>query len=728
MKNVMPFNENWLYCPNFKSQYLTKDIDKSCFENITLPHTNKIVSWHSFDDKQYQFISTYQKQFVLPAKYRKQRIFIDFEGVMAACTVYVNEKRLGEYKGGYTPFSFEITKHVQFSRENIIALKVDSRERKDIPPFGDRIDYLTFGGVYREVNLRIVNHTYIKNLFVRCNNPLDQKKKLLVSYEIDLDKKQTPINQYQLKVGVYDKKTLLTCDVFELDSQRDDLSIDLPQKTELWSPETPKLYTIKAELVQAKKAVDQYETVTGFRKAEFTAKGFFLNGKKIKLRGLNRHQTYPFIGAAAPARLQKKDALIIKNELKCNIVRTSHYPQSRHFLDCCDQIGLLVFEEIPGWQHIGDKKWKQVLCEHTEAMVKRDCNRPSIILWGTRVNESKDDDLLYEKTNAIAHHLDDSRQTGGVRNNFKSRLLEDVFTINDFGHTLRKPNHDNYLITEYGGHMFPTKPYDGSERRTEHVLFHASIMNQTYGNDQISGCIGWCAFDYNTHLDFGCGDRVCYHGVYDIFRIPKAAAYMYQSQCCPEEQVVLEPVFSFSINDFQDIGILNGVICSNCDKLKIYAGGNFLAELFPNTKQFPNLPHPPFCTDKITGMWGEKWNELQIDGYLKNKKVITRKMSNSSLDEKFIVQADDKTISADGADMTRCSFIITDKYNNRRYYATAAIQIEIEGPGILIGENPFALVAGAGAIWVKSTKEAGAICVTVRHPRFKEKVLRIKSV
>ena len=126
-----------------------------------------------------------------------------------------------------------------------------------------------------------------------------------------------------------------------------------------------------------------------------------------------------------------------KKELKCNIVRTSHYPQSTHFLDACDEVGLLVFEEIPGWQHIGDQAWQDLAVRNVGEMIRRDWNHPSIILWGVRINESLDDHEFYTRTNALAHQLDDSRQTGGVRYLRNSELLEDVFTINDFGFPLQ---------------------------------------------------------------------------------------------------------------------------------------------------------------------------------------------------------------------------------------------------------------------------------------------------
>ena len=185
--------------------------------------------------------------------------------------------------------------------------------------------------------------------------------------------------------------------------------------------------------------LDTVEQRFGFRTAEFRADGFYLNGKKTFLRGLNRHQCYPYIGYAAPAHLQREDARILKEELACNAVRTSHYPQSQHFIDACDRLGLLVFTEIPGWQHIGDEAWKDQAVENVREMVLQYRNHPSIVLWGVRINESQDDDEFYRRTNALAHELDPSRPTSGVRYLEKSSLLEDVYAYNDFSHTGGNP-------------------------------------------------------------------------------------------------------------------------------------------------------------------------------------------------------------------------------------------------------------------------------------------------
>ena len=155
-----------------------------------------------------------------------------------------------------------------------------------------------------------------------------------------------------------------------------------------------------------------------------------------------------------PARVQARDALVLRKELNCNLVRTSHYPQAPAFLDACDEAGLLVLEEIPGWQFIGEKAWQDLAVDNVGRMMRRDWNHPSIVLWGVRINESPDNHDFYTRTNQAAHALDDSRATGGIRNNYNSELLEDVFTMNDFGFPLRPPNHPAYLNTEFNGHMY----------------------------------------------------------------------------------------------------------------------------------------------------------------------------------------------------------------------------------------------------------------------------------
>ncbi|MGD0758437.1 MAG: sugar-binding domain-containing protein [Candidatus Sulfotelmatobacter sp.] len=169
---VLPMNRKWRYSRTVIEAGHAKDFDDSGFDRVVIPHTNIRLPWHGFDEKTYEFVSLYRRRFKLPPEARGKRVFVDFEGVMTASTVWINGVKLGEYKGGYTPFSFELTSHVDFDGENVLAVDVDSSERPDIPPFGYEIDYLTFGGIYREVSLRVVPTTFIENIFVRPKNVL----------------------------------------------------------------------------------------------------------------------------------------------------------------------------------------------------------------------------------------------------------------------------------------------------------------------------------------------------------------------------------------------------------------------------------------------------------------------------------------------------------------------------------------------------------------------------
>jgi beta-galactosidase len=725
---VLPMNRGWRFSKSVIDAAHGRDFDDSAFERVVIPHTNIPLPWHSFDDKDYEFVSMYRRRFKLPAEAKGRRVFVDFEGVMTASTVWINGVRLGEYKGGYTPFSFDLTPHVDFVGENVLVVDVDSRERADIPPFGYQIDYLTFGGIYREVALRIVPNTFIENIFAKPKDVLGEHPSLDVEcYLQHTEASREPLTlEVELRDGdrsVAKGTQRVPASQATSDPVAHTVHLENLGAIKLWDLAHPNLYSVHVRLLKGTQLIDQDGRRTGFREASFTDHGFELNGKVIKLRGLDHHQTFPFVGQAMPGRAQRSDARILRKNLKCNIVRTSHYPQSRHFLDACDEMGLLVLEEIPGWQHIGDEPWKLISIDNVSRMIRRDWNRPSIILWGVRINESKDDHDFYIRTNALAHRLDPTRQTGGIRYFQESEFLEDVFTMNDFGFPLKPPNHPRYLNTEFVGHTYPTKTIDNVERLTEHAMRHARIHDQLASNAQYAGGIGWCAFDYNTHADFGSGDRICYHGVTDIFREPKPAAGFYKSQCDPAEEVVLEPAFHWARGD-ESIGFTKAVVCSNCDHLKFFVADKLVAEVDPNKAEFAHLRYAPFVADLSHAVFN--WGDLRIEGYIDGKQVITKTMSGRGVDQKFTLVPDDMSLNGDGADTIRVVLRVTDEFGAIRPFANDAIKFDLQGPAELIGDNPFSLIGGTGAIWIRAKEQAGTAVLTATHPVLGAQQLRFE--
>ncbi len=749
MRSNILFNEGWLFYP----QQVDESVADSEFEQVIIPHTNKIFPHHSFDDAEYKFISTYRKTFTLPEELKGRRLFLDFAGVMIATTVSINGHTFEEHKGGYTPFSFDITDYINEEGDNSLVIYVDSTERKDIPPYGHVIDYLIFGGIYRDVKLRYVNPVYIENVFVKTfdvltDSPYIEAEVTVVNTTSDDFSDHLSVllegsdNNRDLVFGVVEHidvpagETLTQAVLIQTDEllNKNGEWFDFTDEPEaytdtlelkLWSMDNPNLYGVTVQLApndniedddSADIALDEFSTRFGFRKAEFRDDGFYLNNKLVNLIGLNRHQIFPYIGQAAPQRLQERDAEIVKYELGCNIVRTSHYPQSTYFLDKCDEIGLLVFEEIPGWQHIGDKDWQAISIRDVRAMIERDWNHPSIIIWGVRINESGDNTEFYTETNRLAHELDPTRQTGGVRYWQNSEFLEDVYTFNDFSNSVEEPVQTPHLITEFNGHMFPTKTWDGEERYVEHAIRHARIQSRQIGMGGVSGAIGWCAFDYNTHKEFGSGDRICYHGVMDMFRNHKWAGYFYKSQKSPDEEIVLQAGTGWTMGDRSEGGNNPITVFSNCDEIEVYIGKALHGKFQPDENSYPHLPHPPF-TVPMEMMWGSAFDDLKIIGYYQDEQVVEQYFPINSQPTKLVLSVDHDTLNADGADMTWLRVMVTDEYGNLQRYANPIVTFTVEGKGELIGTNPFALIGGQAGLFIKATQEAGQFTVTATADR-----------
>lgn len=736
---VLPLNQHWRFSRSEGSRMVARDYDDSGFERVTLPHSNVMLPWHEFDQRSYQFTSVYRRELQLPKNLGRRRVYLDVQGAMTASKVWLNGTYVGEYKGGYTPFSFDLTSFLDMGGRNLLAVEVDSRELPGIPPFGYEIDFLTFGGMYREASLRLVPAVHIANIFARPSGVANGIGTLdILVYLNQLDQASAELS---LEVALLDNdrvvgqgKTTLPAVVEAAEPV--EYKVSLPTLTGIiaWDLDSPKLYRVRVRLVANGFVLDEDSRKVGFRSAKFTERGFELNGRVVKIRGLNRHQTYPYVGGAMPARVQRKDAKILKHDLKCNMVRTSHYPQSPHFLDACDEFGLLVLEEIPGWQHIGASAWQNLTVDNVRRMIQRDWNRPSIVLWSIRINESHDDHELYKRTNGLARELDSTRQTIGVRNFQSSEFLEDVFGMNDFNFPLKAPNHARYLNTEFVGAEWPTRSSDNNAIQREHVLRYARIYNQLNSSSAYAGGLGWCAFDYNTHADFGAGDHVCYMGVMDMFREPKAAAGFFKSQCDPSEEIVLEPAFYFAEND-QPGDFKDEIICSNCDTLKCFMKplqakeqDDFhpIADLKPAYDQFPHLEHPPFFLSLPNG--NDDWGDLRIEGYLQGHRVISKTLSGRGVARRLEVLADDLQLQADGADATRVALRITDEYGSLQRLCGDPLELSLTGPATLIGPKVISLIGGTLAVWVRAKHQPGIARMAVMHQTLGTKEVEIQLV
>ncbi len=749
-------NDNWIYNDDYE---LLPEGDQ-----VRLPHSVSLTELHYFDESCYQKVSGYIRYFDAPKEWEGKRIFVKFEGVAHEATVYLNGMLLGTHSCGYTAFTYELTDYINIDSVNELKVRVDSRESLNIPPFGFVIDYMTYGGIYREVSLEVHESCFIKDVFVRAT----AAGSVFADVSFDGGDPSQPFG-----IIILEKNT--RNELARLSGKKGYCAISKVPGYHKWDITNPELYILRVEC-----ETDVREVTFGFRDCEFKADGFYLNGRKVTIMGLNRHQSYPYSGYAMPESMQRYDADILKYELGLNAVRTSHYPQSQHFIDRCDEIGLLVFTEIPGWQHIGDEKWKDQAVKNVEEMVTQYRNHPSIMLWGVRINESVDDDAFYTRTNETARKLDSSRPTSGVRYLKKSSMLEDVYAYNDFLHDgktagcERKKNvipdiSKPYLISEYNGHMYPTKSFDREDIRSEHLLRHANVLDAARGESGISGTFGWCMFDYNTHKDFGSGDRICYHGVMDMFRNPKPAACIY-SCAGYVDHPVLEVTSDMNIGEHPSGNRGNVYIITNCDSVKMYKNGMFIKEYRHSDSSYKNLRNAPILIDdyigdqmqekegfsvrqnlivkealnyiglygmnnippkimlrlgeamaryrmtfqdaymlygKYIGDWGGKSTEFKFVGYKDDKPVITRiKAPAESIDLDVTVSSD---TLYEGAtyDVASVRIRVVDQNNNVLPFYNGSLKFTTEGPIEVYGPDHVDIQGGMGGLYVRTTGNTG---------------------
>lgn len=616
-------DRDWKFCETFREEMIRPEYDDAGMQTVMIPHSVCEMPFHYFDEHIYQMISCYRRHFTAPDEWKDKRILLTFEGVAHAADVYVNGRRVAASSCGYTAFSADITDHVKFGQDNVISVSVNSNEDLDQPPFGFAIDYMTYGGIYRDVYLTVKSQTYIErsaistkliDRYEKDGKRFCRKGAVLTKVYVRGSVEGYKLDTYIRKMEQGEFELFATAQATEGYTE----TVARVDDVELWDPENPALYEQKTLLVDSNgNVMDERTDRFGFRKAVFKQNGFFINGRKFRIRGLNRHQSYAYTGYAMPDSMQELDALILKKELGVNAVRTSHYPQAQSFLDKCDELGLLVFTEIPGWQHIGGDEWKDIAVDNVKNMIRQNINHPSIILWGVRINESVDDEQFYARTNAVAHAEDPDRQTGGVRCYKKGIFQEDVYTYNDFSHngtnagaarksSITADDSKPYLVTEYNGHMFPTKAFDSEDHRLEHMLRHTRVLDAVASQDDISGSFGWCMFDYNTHKDFGSGDRICYHGVCDMFRNPKLAAAVYASQ--QDEEPVLEISSAMNIGEHPGGNVGKVYIITNADSVRMYKNDEFIREYTGADSEFKNLAHGPI---KITDYIGDAFSAYE---------------------------------------------------------------------------------------------------------------------
>lgn len=727
-RRIINFNTNWLYSAEDIPQYKERAFDDSRFEKVCLPHANRILAKHKGPDFQreidsYRFVSWYRRHFAVPSGYDQgNRIMVEFEAVANAAEIYVNGEYVTEHKGAYTGFTVDITDYVSIGGDNVIAVRADSTKRADIPPEGHDVDYCLFGGIVRNVRMIVTTAAYIENTFNTtpqlaftsgARTAVATETTVLNSGEGKEYSVETQVIDAQGRVCASSESEPVMVKSGETAVIRQ--STNQIESPWLWDTESPYLYTVVTRLKGADgEYLDDVSNKLGMRWFAFEdgrkgSAGFVLNGRETKLVGVNRHEQWPWIGRAVVDRLQAADADLIK-QTGFNAVRCSHYPQSPAFLSRCDELGIIVFEEAPGWQHIGDEEWQKLYIRNVEEMILRDRNHPCIATWGVRVNESDDCDSLYTKTNALAARLDSTRLTHGVRRfeTYDGSFLEGIFTANY--RCPEVPKYTPFFITEHccncwtNGYGFP---WASDEESLVFAQDFADKVNYYFGNKLCAGGFAWSMFDYNNEVNYTNTDNVFYSGLYDIFRLPKPAANVYKSQKDPEKSPMVyisnywddgaKPIkANNSSEDTPQSEDFSVTVMSNCDTVELYVNGRKL-DIAPK-RRFMSLPHPLFVFEGLTYAPGE----IRAVGYISGSKAAEDIRLTPKAPARLILKPKERSIAADGADFAAVAIYAVDENGTEVHSAANKVTITVEGAGRFIGESEIELEGGHSAFFVQS--------------------------
>ncbi|NOU88803.1 DUF4982 domain-containing protein [Paenibacillus sp. LMG 31460] len=635
-RQTINFNRNWKFIREDIIGAERKQFSDEGWDTVCLPHTPAIESVHV--DLHFQGICWYRKHFTVYEEDAGKKIVVEFEAAMQHADVWVNGTYKLNHKGGFLPFTVDITDDVNLDGPNVVAVRLDNRNSGIIPPGRplESLDFSYFGGLYRNVRLHITEKLHVTDAvyagkaagggtFVRYADVSKDSATVEVQTHV--------LNEHNAAKTVKVVTTLLDQEgrhVVSAESSSETVYAGEEQtfwqalkvtKPRLWHPNIPYLYTLHTQVIGDGHTEDEVYTRIGIRTIAFSkGGGFAINGERLVIRGTNRHQQFPYIGNAASNNAHYRDARKLK-EAGFNFVRLGHYPQAPAFLDACDELGLMVAEPVPGWQYCEEGEFQDLVRQNIRDMIRRDRNRPSVIMWEVSLNETYHrrigaTDEFFHECHLIAHeeYPGDQMFTCGdtIGRTNPSYVNFDVpYTLwND--ENLTRPLEEvlpdkggfdrEYGDYEFGGHESTSRVSRGvgEQKLLLQAWNYQWSLNRNRGNRWSLGDASWVGIDHNR----GCYPRLSECGALDTFRLPKYVYYFYQSQRNPEivhEHAESGPMV-FIANEWSErTSPAKVVVYSNCEGVELFVNGVSVGVQLPD--QGPDTEYG----ERITGYEVDYW-------------------------------------------------------------------------------------------------------------------------
>lgn len=691
--------------------------DDSWWDPVRLPHT-----WNAHDGSDavagyFRGIGWYRKHFTVDAANRGKRVFLELEGVNQVAEFWLNGQRLGLHKGGYTGFEFDITEKLNFGPQaNILTVKVDNLYNPNIAPTV-KTDLTFYGGIYRNVWLRFCEPVYLSTLYWRSPQVSEASAQVTIFSRITHPAGQA--GSWKLFHEIIDPGQKV---VVRESSDASEHTVTIPSPR-LWSPDTPNLYRIHSSLMDGNRVLDSVEIPLGLRWFRFDAnEGFFLNGKRLQLRGTTWHQSYPGMGDALPDSRHAADMKIIR-DMGCNFFRTSHYPHAPAVTEACDRLGMLMLEEI----FVGDEventpEYFAIQAQNAEEMIFRDRNNPSVILWGFQGEIDQPEKSVPVVTDLLRKFraLDPTRLA-----TVQDPRLEPVKAVCDVVGLYSEFDQDDrdhaahpdrkFLIEEYTVAGIGRGIYGGGPNSEDlGCEKHEEFLRQVNLRPWIAGSTIWHQFDYDGEEYDPVIPHVVTFGMADSWRIPKDVYYFYQSQWSNRPMLHICGHWTWPGSE----GKMRKVkVYSNCEEVELEWNGQSLGARPP--EKIAGLAHPP-----------RVWEVPYAPGVLKatarsGSQTLTDMRRTAGAPARIDLHPDRETLlSGEPESLAYITASVVDKDGTVVPGAFHPISFSSYGPGELLPQTwaghetgyTWNAIAGMTAVAFRATDRVGRAVVTAYSP------------
>ena len=751
---VWNFNAGWRFHLGDVTGAEAVNYDDKAWEVVSTPHSVQLMPAEASGCRNYQGIAWYRKHFTLPKETQGRDVTLHFEAIMGKQTIYVNGREVMQHEGGYLPVTLNLTALGCAAGDNIIvAVKADNSDDKTYPPGKKQmtLDFAYHGGIYRDVWLIAKSKVAITDaveenkmagggIFVHYANISDKRADVYVNTEVRNSdvRPRTVTVENVLSVAKLSRATKITLKPGETHTVTQHFTVKNPQ---LWSPESPYLYSMATRIREGKQSLDGGVTKIGIRSFEFVRTddaqgrqpGFYLNGQRYhQLVGANRHQDFAYVGNALPNSQQWRDAKRLR-DAGFTIIRTAHYPQDPSFMDTCDELGLFIIVATPGWQYWNkDKGWDEKVHQNTRSIIRRDRNHPCVLMWEPILNETRypeafalqalqitKDEYPYPyrpvaaadvHSAGVKDHYDvvygwpgDDFKSDGLPAGDPAKIRQCIFT-REFGE----------LVDDWYAHNNLNRASRSWGERPQ-LVQALSLLNSTNElyktTGQFIGGCQWHPFDHQR----GYHPDPYWGGIYDAFRQPKTALNMFKARLT---SVAVEPIVAIA-HEMTQFSERDVTIFSNCDsvRLTMYDGEHCWTEPVTNGM---SVFHDAwdFFEARNWSYTKRNWQNVKMaaEGIVGGKVVCRDERMPSRRSTKLRLRVDEmgRQLVADGSDFIVVVCEVTDDLGHVRRLAKENIRFTVEGEGEIISNasicaNPRAVEWGSAPILVRSTRQAGKI-------------------